>query len=79
MCVSVVEDRYKSFINDLPNNVDVCGENGEFHSYVFDGPMFKQPINFIKVDIVQKFYEVPQHNNNLQDKYSFRFCDLLAV
>src|SRR5436190_2059296 len=31
----------KEFINDLPANVDVCGENGEFRTFVFDGPLFK--------------------------------------
>ncbi|WP_455685115.1 Dph6-related ATP pyrophosphatase, partial [Tenacibaculum discolor] len=36
----------EEFVKDLPNNVDVCGENGEFHTFVFDGPIFKQPVNF---------------------------------
>jgi uncharacterized protein (TIGR00290 family) len=31
---------------DLPEGVDPCGENGEFHSFVFDGPIFKEPIKF---------------------------------
>lgn len=30
---------------DLPQSVDPCGENGEFHSFCHDGPMFKSPIN----------------------------------
>jgi uncharacterized protein (TIGR00290 family) len=33
-----------SFFADLPPGVDPCGENGEFHTYVFDGPIFKTPI-----------------------------------
>jgi uncharacterized protein (TIGR00290 family) len=37
----------QSFIDDLPNGVDACGENGEFHTFVYDGPMFEQPVNFI--------------------------------
>ena len=32
------------FINDLPDGVDICGENGEYHSFVFDGPIFKEPV-----------------------------------
>ena len=32
------------FLRDLPEGVDPCGENGEFHSFVFDGPIFKHPI-----------------------------------
>ncbi len=34
------------FLSDLPAGVDPCGENGEYHSFVFDGPMFKAPIEF---------------------------------
>ncbi len=32
------------FLEDLPPGVDACGENGEFHTFVFDGPMFRQPV-----------------------------------
>jgi uncharacterized protein (TIGR00290 family) len=34
----------QSFLNDLPQEVDPCGENGEFHTFVYDGPIFTQPI-----------------------------------
>ena len=34
------------FLNDLPENVDWCGENGEFHTFVYDSPDFLQPIDF---------------------------------
>jgi uncharacterized protein (TIGR00290 family) len=34
----------ESFLRDLPDGVDPCGENGEFHSFVFDGPVFKHPL-----------------------------------
>jgi len=33
-----------SFFADLPPGMDPCGENGEFHTFVFDGPVFKTPI-----------------------------------
>jgi uncharacterized protein (TIGR00290 family) len=32
------------FLDELPAGVDACGENGEFHTFVHDGPMFRQPI-----------------------------------
>jgi len=35
-----------SFLNDLPANVDPCGENGEFHTFVYAGPIFKATIPF---------------------------------
>lgn len=33
-----------SFLSGLPKDVDPCGENGEFHTFVYDGPIFKKPI-----------------------------------
>jgi uncharacterized protein (TIGR00290 family) len=32
------------FLADLPRAADPCGENGEFHSFVYDGPMFRRPV-----------------------------------
>jgi len=52
-----------SFFADLPPGVDPCGENGEFHTFVFDGPVFKSPIAFRVGEKV------------LRD--GFCFCDLL--
>ena len=34
------------FLAELPDGVDPCGENGEFHTFVFDGPIFKSPVAF---------------------------------
>ncbi|MCI2429426.1 diphthine--ammonia ligase [Candidatus Acetothermia bacterium] len=34
------------FLADLPSGVDPCGENGEFHSFVYDGPLFRHPVRF---------------------------------
>lgn len=34
----------EEFLADLPLGVDPCGENGEFHTFVFDGPVFHHPI-----------------------------------
>jgi uncharacterized protein (TIGR00290 family) len=33
-----------SLLKDLPSSVDPCGENGEFHTFVYDGPIFREPI-----------------------------------
>ncbi len=33
-----------SFVSSLPDNVDPCGENGEYHTFCFDGPVFKMPV-----------------------------------
>jgi len=34
----------RQFVADLPEGIDPCGENGEFHSFVFDGPVFRRPV-----------------------------------
>src|SRR5205814_7968349 len=33
-----------SFLADLPESVDPCGERGEFHTFAYRGPMFRHPI-----------------------------------
>jgi uncharacterized protein (TIGR00290 family) len=52
-----------SFFRDLPVGVDPCGENGEFHTFVFDGPIFHSPI--------------PVQVGEVVERDSFIFCDLL--
>jgi uncharacterized protein (TIGR00290 family) len=47
------------FIADLPAGVDVCGENGEFHSFVFDGPRFAQPVAHTLVAVHEVRQEAP--------------------
>jgi uncharacterized protein (TIGR00290 family) len=79
----------ESFLRDLPPNVDPCGENGEFHTFVFDGPIFKAPIFFTKGEVVYRKYEQPttSKNNdcppdtaeNNPYQYGFWYCDLLPT
>lgn len=42
------------FLDDLPENVDPCGENGEFHTCVLNGPMYRQPIEAKVGEIVER-------------------------
>ena len=65
----------RNFIADLPVNVDVCGENGEFHSFVFDGPIFKNPILYKRGKNVARNYANPQEGNTK----TFWFADLNVV
>jgi uncharacterized protein (TIGR00290 family) len=52
-----------SFFCDLPPHADPCGENGEFHTFVFDGPIFHSPIHLRTGEIV--------------NRDGFVFCDVL--
>ncbi len=54
------------FLSELPTNVDPCGENGEFHTFVYEGPIFKERIRFRKGRVV------------LRDN-RFYFCDLVPA
>jgi uncharacterized protein (TIGR00290 family) len=75
----------QSFSDDLPAGVDPCGENGEYHSFVFDGPIFRHPIHFIKGDQVYREYPAPRSaqdecfSNEPQKAYGFYFQDLVPV
>jgi len=53
----------ESFLKDLPANADPCGENGEYHSFVFDGPIFKNPIPFEKGEVVYRKYDKGETDN----------------
>jgi len=44
----------QSLLDDLPAAVDPCGENGEFHSFTWDGPMFRQPVNIQNGEVVER-------------------------
>jgi uncharacterized protein (TIGR00290 family) len=75
------------FLKDLPSNVDPCGENGEFHTFVFDGPIFSEPISFIKGEIVYKnctsgkqtesSTTIDIDNDNSPFNNGFWYCDLI--
>ena len=53
----------QDLLRNLPPKVDPCGENGEFHSFAFDGPIFKHRVNHTVGEVVQR------------DHYCF--CDLV--
>ena len=55
----------EQFFRDLPHNVDPCGENGEFHTFVFDGPIFREPI--------------PVRTGEVLERDSLIYCDLLPA
>ncbi len=66
------------FIRDLPAEVDVCGENGEFHTFVFDGPNFQQPVLFTIGEVVYKNYQTEGEEDVPYDT-GFYFQELLPI
>ena len=53
----------EALLSDLPPGVDPCGENGEFHTFVYDGPIFRRSVRVSTGEVVQRD--------------PFAFCDLL--
>ncbi|MGD1842857.1 MAG: diphthine--ammonia ligase [Thermonemataceae bacterium] len=70
----------ESFIQALPAHVDPCGENGEFHTFCFDGPIFSKPVAFEKGEKVLRQYKKPKNDaQEPEEKQGFWFIDLLPV
>ncbi|MGJ5643168.1 ATP-binding protein [Formosa sp. S-31] len=63
-------------INNLPDGVDPCGENGEFHTFCFDGPNFNTAIPF---KIGEKTYREYPAPDNSTEAVGFWYCDLLPL
>jgi uncharacterized protein (TIGR00290 family) len=55
----------EALLRELPTNVDPCGENGEFHTFVYTGPLFKTPIAFQRGEVVLR-------------EGRFSYCDLIS-
>ena len=56
----------EALLNDLPANVNPCGENGEFHTFVYAGPVFREPVAFTRGECVRR-------------ENRFHFCDLIPM
>ncbi len=77
----------KTFLKDLSPSIDPCGENGEFHTFCFDGPVFKKPVPFTIGEKVYREYKSPVATATGDECFTtpqpnqmgFWFCDLLPV
>lgn len=56
----------EQFLSELPAGVDPCGENGEYHSFVYDGPLFRTAVPYSVGEVVLR-------------EERFYFCDLLPA
>lgn len=73
-----------SFLADLPEGIDPCGENGEFHTFMYDGPIFTHPIAFEVGEVTYKTYHSQENDDDCfcrgdeTKKWDtgFWFCDL---
>ncbi len=65
----------KSFIASLPLNVDPCGENGEFHTFCYKGPIFKKPI---AVEVKEKLFKAMK-DYGVDEPGGFWFAELEKI
>jgi len=70
-----------ALIKSLPKEIDVCGENGEFHTFAFKGPIFREEIKYKTGEKVYKEYKAPVTGDNPPSdvQSGFWFCDLLPL
>ena len=61
VCGKVITEK---LIDQLPPEIDPCGENGEFHTFAFEGPVFKQKIAFSVGEQVFRTYNKPAKTNS---------------
>lgn len=82
ICGKVIDH---NFITHLPEGVDPCGENGEFHTFAFEGPIFKKKIHFTTGELVFKALPAPKinsdhcttTNSDLPKNQGFWYLDLI--
>lgn len=73
----------QDFLASLPEGIDPCGENGEFHTFVYDGPVFKEPVKFQVGEVVERYYQSAENEDDCfkEKKESwdtaFWYCDLV--
>ena len=83
------------FIDELPASVDPCGENGEYHTFCYAGPIFKSPVLFKVGEVVYRPLDIPmqvtsaqQADDTQSEQYmcsspvqtkGFWFCELLPA
>jgi uncharacterized protein (TIGR00290 family) len=50
----------------FPSDMDVCGENGEYHTFAHDGPLFTSPVTFAIQDVNQQTYHIKLDTGEVQ-------------
>ena len=66
------------FVKDLPSEVDVCGENGEYHTFCYSGGMFRTPVPFFLGEPLRETYSVKLDDGTTKD-YTYCFANLQDV
>ena len=65
------------FLNSLPVGIDPCGENGEYHTFCYNGPIFKEPIAF--TDGERRFVPLHLKSTHSEKPLGFWYVDLIPA
>ncbi len=63
-----------AFLSDLPSGIDPCGENGEFHTFCYDGPLFSSSVEFDLGEKIKRTYPDPKSDGSVD----FWFINLVT-
>ena len=81
ICGKVIDN---NLIAGLPADIDPCGENGEFHTFAYEGPIFKNKVHFEVGEKVYRTYNKPNTSNSdsgssvcKPNDYGFWYMDLI--
>ncbi len=76
----------RELISTFPPGIDICGENGEFHTFAFDGPVFKKPVAFKTGETIFKELQKPKKETDnclavpvTDEKMGFWYTDLISA
>lgn len=74
----VGEQLSQGLIQGLKKPIDPCGENGEFHTFCFDGPIFEKPVRFEKGETITKKYTF-KTDDGVEHSKQFWFKELKVL
>jgi len=65
----------KDLISDLPADIDICGENGEYHTFCYDGDIFTYPVPYSLGEPEKRYYSFKMDDGTMRE-YSYWFANL---
>lgn len=76
--VAIGREIDREFVDSLPHDIDPNGENGEYHTFCYDGPIFRYPIPFRLGKPFSRSYDIRLDDGSVRS-YSYWFADLKDV
>jgi len=68
----------QEFVSDLPDNMDICGENGEYHTFCYDGDIFNYPVPYSLGEPFLKSYSY-RLDDGSEKEHSYWFANLQDI